>query len=269
MELWSGKAPFRRRTNDEIEAALKAPHPRPSDADIRLLPLDDVFASAMALDPAGRPQHADDLARALRKFLSGIDLHDVARKLGDRVREFRAAPPSPPGEDRPVLQRPPSRPTATAIGTKTFAARDEVEEWREAPRHAEGFVEEPHRGTPFPTARTVATKPLETDPKGEGSKRRAGPWVGVGRGPRGGHGRILRCERAGHPSIAQHGHGGEPRYNGATPFGTLVAFRCRNWRPPLRRFPRSPLPRSSSRRGKRSRHSLSAGRRHDGVRSTR
>src|SRR5580658_1518002 len=58
MELWSGKAPFRRRTNEEIDAAMRAPHPRPSAIDIRLLPLDDVMASAMALDPKARPQQA-------------------------------------------------------------------------------------------------------------------------------------------------------------------------------------------------------------------
>ena len=125
MELWSGKAPFRRRTRDEIEAAMRAPHPKPSDADIRLLPLDDVMASAMALDPAARPQQADDLGRALRRFLAGIDLGDLARHLGDRVRDLRIHPAPPVTEPRPVLQRPPSRPTATQVGTKTFAARED------------------------------------------------------------------------------------------------------------------------------------------------
>ncbi len=89
MELWSGKAPFARRTREDIEAAMRAPHPRPSDIDPRLLPLDEVMASAMALDPAARPQQADDLGRALRRFLAGIDLGDLARHLGDRVRDLR------------------------------------------------------------------------------------------------------------------------------------------------------------------------------------
>jgi serine/threonine-protein kinase len=126
MELWSGKAPFRRRTREDIEAAMRAPHPRPSDADARLIPLDDVIASALSLDPAARPQQADDLGRALRRFLAGIDLGDLARHLGDRVRELRLHPAPPPTEPRPMLQRPPSRPTATQVGTKTFAARDDV-----------------------------------------------------------------------------------------------------------------------------------------------
>jgi serine/threonine protein kinase len=71
MELWSGKAPFRRHTKEDIDAAMKGPHPKPSDIDIRLLPLDDVIASAMALDAKVRPQQAEDLARALRRFLTG------------------------------------------------------------------------------------------------------------------------------------------------------------------------------------------------------
>src|ERR1700690_627095 len=126
MELWSGNAPFRRRTLDAIDEAMRGPHPKPSDIDIRLLPLEDVMSSAMSLNPIARPQQADDLARALRKFLSGVDLGDVARQLGERVRGVRAHPPVPPSEHGPVLQRPPSRPTATQVGTKTFAARDDV-----------------------------------------------------------------------------------------------------------------------------------------------
>src|SRR5580700_4094635 len=120
MELWSTKAPFRRHTTEAIDAAMKGPHPKASDADIRLLPLDEVMASAMSLDPKARPQQADDLARALRKFLTGVDLGDVARKLGDRVRGVRENPPPASTEKKAILQRPPSRPTATQVGTKTF-----------------------------------------------------------------------------------------------------------------------------------------------------
>jgi serine/threonine-protein kinase len=173
MELWSGRALFRRRTNEEIDAALRAPHPKPSEVDIRLLPLDEVFASAMALDPAARPQNAEDLARALRKFLSGIDVHDVAHKLGDRVREVRAAPQSPPSDDRPLLQRPPSRPTATAVGTKTFAAREEVGEWHE-PGTRKLSSSKPT--APLPEGETIATRPIATDPRREASGRRRTLW---------------------------------------------------------------------------------------------
>jgi eukaryotic-like serine/threonine-protein kinase len=129
MELWSAKAPFRRRTPEAIDAAMRGPHPKPSEVDIRLLPLDEVIARAMSLDPGTRPQHADELARTLRKFLSGLDLGDVARHLGDRVRKVRERPPPPSSEQGPALQRPPSRPTAMQVGTKTFAAREEVKVW--------------------------------------------------------------------------------------------------------------------------------------------
>jgi hypothetical protein len=196
MELWSGRAPFRRHTKEEIEAAMRAPHPRPSDADIRLLPLDDVLASAMALDPAARPQQAEDLGRSLRRFLAGIDLGDVARKLGDRVRDLRVHPPPPATEPRPVLQRPPSRPTATQVGTKTFAAREdgpvalsarpaapagtasipEVSTRRiesDAPPSAE-TAREPKVFLARPTDTTVATKPIETDPRGDSTRPRRG-----------------------------------------------------------------------------------------------
>jgi hypothetical protein len=126
MELWSGKAPFRRRTTNEVEASMRAAHPKPSEANIRLLSLDEVMASAMSSDAKRRPQQADELARALRRFLASVDLGDLARQLGDRVRDVRAHPLPAPAETQPVLQRPPSRPMATQIGTKTFAAREEV-----------------------------------------------------------------------------------------------------------------------------------------------
>ena len=126
MELWSGKAPFRRRTTGEVEASMRAAHPKPSEANIRLLSLDEVMASAMSSDAKLRPQQADELARALRRFLAGVDLGDLARRLGDRVRDVRAHPLPALTEAQPVLQRPPSRPMATQIGTKTFAAREEV-----------------------------------------------------------------------------------------------------------------------------------------------
>jgi serine/threonine protein kinase len=158
MELWSGKAPFRRRTREDIEAAMRAPHPRPSDADPRLLPLDDVIASAMALDPAARPQQADDLGRALRRFLAGIDLGDLARHLGDRVRDLRVHPAPPPTEPRPILQRPPSRPTATQIGTKTFAARDEVS--IRPPPTAEAMAESSTRRIESRPPETALTPPV-------------------------------------------------------------------------------------------------------------
>jgi len=124
MELWSGRPAFRRKTASEVREAMLGPHPKPSDADIRLLPLDTIIAKAMSLDSKARPQNADDLARTLRKFLSDVDLGDVAHRLGARVREVRMAPAAAPSETKTILQRPPSRPTATQVASKTFAKRD-------------------------------------------------------------------------------------------------------------------------------------------------
>jgi eukaryotic-like serine/threonine-protein kinase len=126
MELWSGKAPFRRRTQEGVEAAMKGPHPMPSETDLRLAPLDEIVTRAMSLDPDARPALADELSRALRKFLSDVDLGDVARALGNRVRSARENPPARSPEQGPILQRPPSRPTAMQVQTKTFAAREEI-----------------------------------------------------------------------------------------------------------------------------------------------
>jgi serine/threonine-protein kinase len=175
MELWSGKAPFRRRANNDVVAALRATHPKPSDADIRLLPLDDIVASAMALDPADRPQQADDLARALRKFLAGVDLGDVARQLGARVREVRLRPPPGPSETKQLLQRPASRPTATQVGTKTFAAREEIGAWQ-APSTRRVASGNPPAA---PKDETIATRPLETDPRGETASARRHGLLGL------------------------------------------------------------------------------------------
>jgi serine/threonine-protein kinase len=170
MELWSNKAPFRRHTLEAIDQAMKAPHPKPSDADIRLLPLDAIVGSAMALDPKQRPQQAEDLSRALRKFLSGVDLGDVARKLGARVRHVRASPPPPSNEKKPKLQRPPSRPSAQDIGTQTFAAREDVRFTADGGGTRRLVSERPPSSdaaaAPVPREiETVATRPIESGPR--------------------------------------------------------------------------------------------------------
>ncbi|MCW5836339.1 MAG: serine/threonine protein kinase, partial [Labilithrix sp.] len=132
MEAWTGSAPFRRATPEECAIAVREPHPRPSDFDPRLLPLDAAIARAMDVDPRARQQEASDLARALRAFLQGSDVADIARALGDRVRDLREEASSP---------APPSRTTAPRasaashgdLGTKTFAARDEALRWSSPP----------------------------------------------------------------------------------------------------------------------------------------
>jgi serine/threonine-protein kinase len=123
MEAWTGAAPFRRPTPEECDAAMRAPHPRPSDSNARLAPLDDIILRAMKLDPKERQHDAAELGRALRNFLKGVDVGDVARALGDRVREQRLAAGDPEPTSNHGLPRP-SMQSAGDLGTKTFAARD-------------------------------------------------------------------------------------------------------------------------------------------------
>jgi serine/threonine-protein kinase len=139
MEAWSGVAPFRRATPDECHDAMRNPHPKPSDYDPRLIPLDDVIVRAMKLDPKERQQDAADVARALRAFLQGTDLADIARALGDRVRDLRETASEPVPASLDGSARAPS-PSVGDLGTKTFAARDEAIRWSRPP---ESEIEEP------------------------------------------------------------------------------------------------------------------------------
>jgi eukaryotic-like serine/threonine-protein kinase len=176
MEAWSGHAPFRRKTPEESEAAMKAPHPKPSEYDIRLLPLDEPIARAMSLDPATRQQEADELGRALRKFLQEMDLGDVARGLGDRTRATREREAA--REQHPTIPEGASSPHKSDgdPATATFAARDEIKKLSEAPGPNSDHVEIGTRKLAFLTPaipmkvqdapdvpiETVATQPIET-----------------------------------------------------------------------------------------------------------
>ena len=199
MEAWSGIPPFRRATPDECDEAMRNPHSKPSDYDARLIPLDDVIGRAMKLDPKERQQDAADVARALRAFLQGTDLADIARELGDRVRDLReaASEPMPTSLDGSV--RTPS-PSVGDLGTKTFAARDEAIRWSRPPASeieeppgastrklresmppaaeltgaaplGETPVAQPQGDAPRFAADTLATKPLETAVRGDESAR--------------------------------------------------------------------------------------------------
>jgi serine/threonine-protein kinase len=185
MEAWSGHATFRRKTPEESEAAMHAPHPKPSDYDIRLLPLDEPIARALSLDPTTRQQDADDLGRALRKFLQEVDLGDVARGLGDRARATR--------EREAMREQQPTAPDGGNSGphksegdpaTATFAARDEIKKLSEAPGPNDEPMEIGTRKLAFLTPaipmkvqevpdvpiETIATQPIET-PVGRASLR--------------------------------------------------------------------------------------------------
>ena len=133
MEAWTGIAPFRRGTPEECDAAMRQPHPKPSDFNPRLIPLDDVIVRAMQLDPKKRQQDASDLGRALRAFLQGTDVTDIARELGDRVRELRLIESEPqPMSITGEGMRPPNA-SVGDLGTKTFAAREEAIRWSAPP----------------------------------------------------------------------------------------------------------------------------------------
>jgi serine/threonine protein kinase len=132
MEAWSGVAPFRRATPELCNDAMREKHPKPSDYNPRLIPLDDVIVRAMQLDPKKRQQDAADVARALRAFLQGTDVTDIARELGDRVRDLREAASEPMPMSLDGKTRAPN-PSVGDLGTKTFAAREEAVRWSSPP----------------------------------------------------------------------------------------------------------------------------------------
>lgn len=130
LEAWTGKAPFRRATPEESNAAMREKHPRPSDFDPRLLPIDEAIAKALSLDPKERQQEASELARSLRAFLQGVDTEDIARSLGERVRERRENPDSMPP---PSMRGDAGPKTATPTNTQTFAANVDALRWSQPP----------------------------------------------------------------------------------------------------------------------------------------
>jgi serine/threonine-protein kinase len=118
-EAWSARPPFRRRTPEQSHSALSEPVAALSTFDPALAPLDALIASSMALDPADRPQSAEELSRPLRRFIAERDSGDLTRKVGKRVRDLRA---SGSLEADPALSQVAGE-TPVVNETKTFAAR--------------------------------------------------------------------------------------------------------------------------------------------------
>lgn len=187
MELWSGEPPFRRKTAGESLAQMHAPHPKPSDVDPRLAPLDEIVKKAMALAPADRPQQADDLGRALRKFLQDVDQGDLERALGARVRTARGLAEAKRAKVKGAgsLVKP-SKPSIPDMGPKTFAVRSEALAWKpETPEEPNGTrrmaPSEPPSGAEVePRVETIATRPIETPVRSGGDappERRGGRWL--------------------------------------------------------------------------------------------
>jgi eukaryotic-like serine/threonine-protein kinase len=206
MELWSGTPPFRRKTPVDSLAQMHGPHPKPSGIDPRLLPLDSIMASAMALSKADRPQQADDLGRVLRRFLADTDSGDIERKLGARVRDARAtALLAAKKKKRGDSLVKPSRPSIPDMGPRTFAARVEVGEWKPEGRREgregddAGTRRLPTSQNPpplemsttaerateqeLPRVETVATRPIETpigQPRPDDLSPRRWHWAALG-----------------------------------------------------------------------------------------
>ncbi len=168
LEAWSGKAAFRRKKIEDVEAALAATHPRASDADPRLVPIDDVIGRALALDPGARPQQAEELGRALRRFLTGSDTGDLARSLGERVRVLREREASDREREQDAGDTGKQRPISSAdLQTKTFAVREEAKSWSEPPDDAGPSTRKlASKSSPPPPEdapiETLATRPIET-----------------------------------------------------------------------------------------------------------
>ena len=145
IEAWTGYPPFRRATTHESEQALLVVPPPIHRQQPLLGPLSALIASSIALDARDRPTAAEHLARPLREFLKSEDSGDIARRLGERVRNARrrsrSSSPWLPGERRTEESNSSTRPVdseprdvresaaGSAPATRTFAAREEVEVW--------------------------------------------------------------------------------------------------------------------------------------------
>jgi serine/threonine-protein kinase len=146
VEVWTGRAPFRRDTFQASVEALGEPLPPLGANDPALAPLESLIESALAHTASERPQTAEELARPLREFLRRDDLGDIARRLGQRVSERLRELALESREDaveRRGVRDGVTAPTAAGdfvaaasttdvlpiTGTATFAARDVLREW--------------------------------------------------------------------------------------------------------------------------------------------
>jgi serine/threonine protein kinase len=162
-EAWTSKAPFRRRTPEQSESALADPVAPLSTFDPDLAALDALIGSAMAIDARARPQTAEDLSRPLRRFIAERDLGDLTRKLGDRVRDLRAATETEP---LPAVSMRPGEILPIASETRTFATRSQESMNRE--------VTTPSKPPRHDTAPYAATRRMTDDPGSWATGRHAG-----------------------------------------------------------------------------------------------
>ena len=192
IEAWTGHPPFRRATVQASERALFNV-PLPVDQQVpELAPLSALIASCVALDARDRPAAAEQVARSLREFHKTEDSGDIARRLGDRVRQARGrvrtgswqvgelgldersgstnVPSGATSEENGC----PAPSTASAPATRTFAARDDLEIWtRRLSSAPTGPSEPPDSG---PTASVSGANAPSTGraPAAESARRKSG-----------------------------------------------------------------------------------------------
>lgn len=154
-ECFSGVAPFRRASEQEsLRAVESAPPPLGGG---RLAALAPLIAACFSERPEERPQEMEELGRALRDFLREVDVGDVARALGGRVRRVRRASLAEAQKEELVAE-------ASARGTRPLPTP-------EAERASQ-------------LSRTFATRPLSALPRGApppqgASRTRRGAWLVV------------------------------------------------------------------------------------------
>jgi serine/threonine-protein kinase len=166
IEAWTGKAPFRRATNEASARALREPPP-PLDATIpALAPITALVRSSVALSTKDRPADAEQLGRGLRDFLRSSDSVEVSRRLASRVRRAREhlepdEPGSAPSAATTAADSTPPLVTPTGLTptTATFAARDEIVEWTRR------FSSRPPGPLEGPATRRLSIRPSAPPPE--------------------------------------------------------------------------------------------------------
>jgi serine/threonine-protein kinase len=166
-EAWSEIAPFRRDTPEASERALSEKVAPLSTIDPLLGPVDELLASALALESSARPQSAEELSRPLRRFVADADLGDLAKRLGARVARVRRSSHDGVGQEDAA----PERPSSPDV-THTFATR-QMEPISDAG--------EPSRAPEPATRRMSEEAPGWSTGKGATRmRRRSALWVGLG-----------------------------------------------------------------------------------------
>lgn len=193
IEAWTGRPPYRRSTPAEARKAMLAKPPPLSERVAELAPLDELIAKSIAFDAADRPASPEELSRPLRAFVRRADLGDIARRLGERVRQATEkaglGEAWRPGDGVSGAAEPPETPRVDApIETRTFAARDDLAEWAQGREIADVPATRKLESEPPPPS-SATLKSSEPDPEPErgsepevgsittsGTKREGGSW---------------------------------------------------------------------------------------------